>query len=46
MLDGLKPIDIEDLDQLVYVLGLELKAVIAEADQATQKRHLPGSPTA
>jgi transcriptional regulator with XRE-family HTH domain len=45
ILDGLKPIDIEDLDRLVYVLGLHMKDVIAEADRETQGRHLPAEPT-
>jgi transcriptional regulator with XRE-family HTH domain len=41
ILDGLKPIDIEDLDRLVFVLGLDMKKLIAEADRMTQGRHLP-----
>lgn len=45
ILDGLKPIDIEDLDRLTHVLGLDLKKVLRDADEATEKRHLPSKAT-
>jgi len=45
MLDGQKPIDIEDLDRLTFVLGLDLKKVLRDADAATEKRHLPDQPS-
>jgi transcriptional regulator with XRE-family HTH domain len=46
ILNGHKHIDIEQLDRLCYALGLTLRDVVGEADEATTARYLaPDWPT-
>ena len=39
MLAGTKPLDVEELDRLLYVLGLPIAKVVTDADTATPLRH-------
>lgn len=42
MLNGEKPIDIEDLDRMAFAVGRELKDLIKEAEALTPARFLEG----
>lgn len=44
--NAVKQMDIEELDQVCFALGLKLREVVAEAEAATASRHAEAAATA